>query len=251
MQSVGLDITPFFNQQPRETTARKMNIIPMGKNTKSPSSPQLKILSTSSMNNVISGDAVKSSLTNVITGGSGKSQSDYKDLYDIQTHDHSRLARFILSPMAIGMIRKEKVSTKTPDVESVQDVAKEVMLPARKYDLYVISNRKIVTKGEKGVFGLRVVFPEHLPSIRFGIGQHIFLQFMNVKEEKVVQRAYTPISMNNVGGIDLFIKSYKGEMTSHLETCTSIRMALPKNYHLPNPAMECSVTKNKMFKRLV
>jgi NAD(P)H-flavin reductase len=243
---VGLDITEFFNTQKRNsiptTESTRKNTIST-KKASATQGPEPEILRTSSLI-----DLQDSPLSPI---DDRSISHDFNDIYDIRTHDHSRLARFILSPMAIGMIQKDRVESKK-DLESAGDVvSKKGLLPAKKFELYTISSRQLANRTETNrVFKMRILLPKSMESLRLGVGQHIFLQFMNIKEEKMVQRAYTPISIQNEVGIDIYFKNYKGKMTSHLEKCSSIRMALPKNYDLQNPLMECSATGNKMWKRL-
>jgi hypothetical protein len=185
----------------------------------------------------------------------------------MQVHAHSRFAKYLLSTMAVGKLRKEDAkegsrllllensapSSTVPTIrrgdaqihganntEDQLDKSPASISPAQtgiliksplnneRFRNYLIGSRKVISHPEAD----RAVM---LMQILFDREDDVLtvqpgesVQFQFVEDDgRVVTRCYTPLHIENRGYIEFAVKMYGGQMTTYLKTGRSIRVRGP------------------------
>ncbi|KAJ3413556.1 hypothetical protein HDV05_007857 [Chytridiales sp. JEL 0842] len=215
------------------------------------------------------------------TSGKSLVQKEIKGRADTEflahAHPHSRFAEFLLAQMAVGRLRREdldegskldlhspsggvsKVSTisrQKPIDDEAGDLNASMMggmaedrlrpISPERFKILKLVSRMVVSnkKANIPVMIISFAFPNEKQEVRFRPGEHVNLQFVD-DSGKVVTRSYTPIQSVCKSGLDIMVKMYDGEMTTHLKSCTTMRVRGPINgADLVNPFVESGCWKS-------
>jgi NAD(P)H-flavin reductase len=193
----------------------------------------------------------------------------------VSFHNHSRYARYLLASMSVGKLRKEdlndpslsrnklEVTAGAEESESKKEVGTSIKtdlekapssltpqrlpISADRFRNFIINSKKVVLTpdAEKPVIIYRIMF-ESSENLRIRPGESIQFQYIAEDNGNVINRYYTPLSLDNNGYVEFAIKSYEGQMTKHLKSARSIRMRGPI---LTNEVL-CPFTENGCWKTL-
>lgn len=169
-------------------------------------------------------------------------------IVDKDFHWHSRLAHSILSSMAVGRLKIGRWLIEDDDDEKgkLKDVEREFSSAENINE--VISQQFVIYKvrrelsnspeAKNKVYKLKLIIKD--PSIaHIAPGKLVYFQFLD-SSNRWVTRPYTPIRYFNSKYIEFFVKVYyDGTMSKHLETCTSIRMSIQKDYSTMPVSLRC------------